>query len=95
VGFEAADTVKWSEDETADVPLGVVTVISYVPVASGGEVAVMDVDEETVKEVAGVLPNMTWEAPVKLVPVNVTDVPPAVVPEVGLTAVTVGNEARV
>ena len=35
-------------------------------------------------------PNFTAVAPVKLVPVIVTVVPPAVGPEVGLTAVTVG-----
>ena len=36
------------------------------------------------------VPNLTPVAPVKLVPVMVTVVPPAVVPEVGLIPVTVG-----
>ena len=35
-------------------------------------------------------PNVTAVAPVKLVPVMVTDVPPAAGPEFGLTLVTVG-----
>ena len=40
--------------------------------------------------VAAVAPNVTAVAPVKLVPVIVTVVPPAVGPAVGLTPVTVG-----
>jgi hypothetical protein len=43
-----------------------------------------------VKLVAGVLPKVTAVAPKKLEPVMVTLVPPAVVPEFGLTPVTVG-----
>ena len=38
----------------------------------------------TTTPVAAVVPNLTPVAPVKLVPVMVTVVPPAVVPEVGL-----------
>ena len=37
-----------------------------------------------------VAPNLTAVAPVKLVPVMVTEVPPAVVPAVGEMLVTVG-----
>ena len=37
-------------------------------------------------------PNLTALAPVRLVPVMVTEVPPAVGPEEGETAVTVGVE---
>ena len=44
-----------------------------------------------VKEVAGVAPNVTAVAPVRFVPVIVTDVPPAVGPLVGATLVTVGT----
>ena len=50
----------------------------------------MEVALLTVKVVAAVAPNFTAVAPVKLVPVTVTEVPPVVGPEVGLTAVTVG-----
>ena len=42
------------------------------------------------KLVAAVAPNSTAVAPVKLVPVMVTDVPPAGGPLVGLMPVTVG-----
>ena len=48
-----------------------------VPAASAGSTAVMDVAEFTVKLVAAVVPNFTAVAPVKLVPVMVTDVCPA------------------
>ena len=53
----------------------------------------MEVALLTVKVVAAVAPNFTAVAPVKLVPVTVTEVPPVVGPEVGLTAVTVGAAA--
>jgi len=66
----------------------VVTVTSTVPVPAG-EVAVIEVAELAVT-VALVTPNVTAVAPVKLVPVIVTLVPPAVVPEVGEIEVTVG-----
>ena len=45
--------------------------------------------------VAAVVPNSTTVAPVKLVPVIVTNVPPTVGPEVGLRPVTVGASAAV
>ena len=51
----------------------------------------MEVALLTVKVVAAVAPNFTAVAPVKLVPVTATDVPPVVGPEAGLTAVTVGS----
>ena len=44
----------------------------------------------TVKLVAGTPPNVTAVAPVRLVPVIVTRVPPRVVPLVGPSDVTVG-----
>jgi hypothetical protein len=44
----------------------------------------------TVKLVAAELAKLTAEAPVRLVPVMVTEVPPAVVPEVGDIDVMVG-----
>jgi len=51
----------------------------------------MEVEETTVKLEAGAPPNVTAVAPVKLVPVIVTVVRPAVLPEVGLMAVMVGT----
>ena len=73
----------------ADVPPVVVTLTSTVPVPAG-EVAVIVVAETTVKPVAAVAPNVTAVAPVKLVPVMVTVVPPPPGPEVGEIDVTVG-----
>ena len=81
--------VNWSAADVADVPPGVVTVTSSVPVPAG-EVAVIEVAEFTVKPVALVAPNFTAVAPVKLVPVSVTDVPPVAGPDAGETEVTVG-----
>ena len=72
------------------MPNTVVTLTSTVPVPAG-EVAVIDVAELTVKPVAGVAPKLTAVAPVKPVPVMVTEVPPAVGPVVGVVEVTVGG----
>ena len=66
-----------------------VTLTSTVPVPAG-DVAVIEVAETTVTPVAGVAPNCTEVAPVKLVPVIVTVVLPAVGPAVGEIDVTVG-----
>jgi hypothetical protein len=65
------------------VPAGVVIVTSTVPVPAG-DVAVICVAEFTVKLAAAVAPKFTAVAPVKPVPVIVTDVPPAAGPEVGV-----------
>jgi hypothetical protein len=54
----------------------------------------MEVGLFTVKVVAAVVPKVTALAPVKLVPVIVTEVAPEVGPEVGLTLVTVGAGGR-
>ncbi len=64
------------------VPEGVVTVTSTVP-APAGEVAVMLVAQLTVKLVAAVGPKLTALAPVKPVPVMVTEVPPVPAPSSG------------
>jgi hypothetical protein len=73
----------------AEVPPGVVTVTSTVP-APAGDVAVIEVAELTVTPVADAPPNFTAVAPLKLVPVIVTKVPPATGPPVGEIDVTVG-----
>jgi hypothetical protein len=71
-----------------------VTVTSTTPpVVVAGEIAVMDVSVAVVlavKLVAGTPPKSTAVAPVKPVPVIVTDVPPVVAPLFGETEVTVG-----
>ena len=75
----------------ADVPPTPVTVTSTAPAPATGETAVIEVAEFTVTLVAAVDPNLTVFPEANPVPVMVTEVPPAVVPLVGLTAVTVGG----
>ena len=72
------------------VPLVVVAVTLTAPAAWVGVIAVMDVPEaSTVALVAAVPPKDTL-APVRFAPVSVTEVPPAVVPEVGVMELSVG-----
>ena len=75
-----------------DVPPDVVTRTSTVLGGEivPGDVAVIDVELTTVTPVAAVAPNATVAPLMKLVPVIVTDVPPPVGPDVGLTLVTAG-----
>ena len=82
--------MNWSADPVDEVPLLVVTVTSTVPADPAGAVAVTVVSETMVKALAAVVPNFTAVAPVNPVPVRVTTCPPAVLPVLGLTAVTVG-----
>src|SRR5207244_852865 len=91
----AATNVNWSEPDVADVPTAVVTVMSTVPADSAGEVAVIWPSVSTEKLEALVAPNFTELVPVKCEPLIVTDVPPAVVPEVGFTEATVGASTKV
>ena len=72
------------------VPLEFVTVTSTVPLPAG-EVAVIAVALLTVNEVAAVPPNCTAVARMKLLPVMVTGVPPAVGPLFGEIEVTDGD----
>ena len=71
------------------MPPGVVTVMLTVPVPAG-EVALTCVAETTVKLEAAAVPKWTALAPVRLVPVTVTTVPPAVEPLAGFNPLTVG-----
>ncbi len=87
--------MKWSDEEVADEPAKVATVTSIVPAAWDGAMAVREVAELTVKSAASTPPKKTSVAPVKLVPVRLTVVPPAVLPLEVLRPVTVGTEARV
>ena len=73
-------------------PPGVVTVMSQVPAKFGGATAVICVAELTTKSVEGALPKLTPVAPVKPVPVTVTRVPPAVLPELVLSEVSVAAD---
>jgi hypothetical protein len=54
-------------------------------------VHVIEVDETTTTDVHELPPMVTVAPDMKFVPVIVTDVPPAVVPEVGKILVTVGG----
>jgi len=73
------------------VPAEVVTVTSTVPAAWAGEVAVIELPEPaTVKPAAAVPPKDTAVAPLKFVPLIITEVPPAVEPDVALTPLTAG-----
>ena len=78
----------WSAGTGVVVPLGVVTVMSTVPVP-GGAVAVTDVDESAVMTPAA-CPKSTEVAFSRLVPVMVTLLPPPTGPVSGLTAVRTG-----
>ena len=94
VGANAVN-VNWSAEEIVDVPTDVVTVISTVPADSAGEVAVIELSLTNVSDVAWVSPKVTASTPVNPLPEIVTDVPPAVVPDVGEMPVTVGGAAVV
>ena len=78
----------------AFVPLGVVTTTLAVPADPAGVVAVIEVALTTVKLNTAAPPMVTAVAPVKFVPVIVTDCPPASGPDVGLILVTSGPSAN-
>ncbi len=83
-----------SATEVAEVPPGVVTVTSTSPADSAGEVALIEVALSAVTEAVAV-PNLTEVAPLGLVPLMVTAVPPALAPDVGVMPVTLGAEVTV
>ena len=72
------------------VPPAVVTRTLAVPALPGGVVAVIVVELTTMTFVAAAPPMVTAVAPVRLVPVIVTLVPPSVGPVAGEMPVTVG-----
>ena len=75
------------------VPPGVVTSTLAVPAVPAGATQVSVVALMTTTPVAATPPMVTPVAPVKLVPVIVTRVPPAAVALLGEIAVTVGAAA--
>ena len=80
------------------VPLwvsGFVTITSTAPEAWAGVVAEMLVAFSTVTELAAAPPKLTVAGATKPVPLIVTDVPPAVEPLVGATAVAEGAAPNV
>ena len=72
------------------VPPAVVSPTSAGPAAWGGVVAVTWVEDTTLTFVAADPPKLTPLVPVRLVPVIVTIVPPAVLPDVGSIPLIVG-----
>ena len=74
-----------------EVPAALVTVISTVPAACEGEVAVICPSVLIVKDEALLPPKTTDVALVKPLPEIVTEVPPPVLPAPGLTDVTTGG----
>jgi hypothetical protein len=85
----------WSAEEVVDVPTDVVTVMSTVAAASAGLIAEIELSLTNVYDVACVSPKVTASTPVNPLPEIVTEVPPAVVPDVGEMPVTVGGGAAV
>src|SRR5438876_7403255 len=83
--------VNWSPGFAAlGCPL-TVTTTSNVPAPCAGVVAVSWVALTTLMPIAAVPPTVTVALALNPVPVTVIAVPPAVDPEVGLTALTVGG----
>src|SRR5207248_697622 len=91
----AGPAVKVKLGPPEDVPLGVTTLMVTVPGDSAGVTARTSVSDRTVNDAALVPPKSTSLAPVKPVPVMVTVSPPAVLPEEGLSEVTLGADASV
>ena len=77
VGAGTMNSKSFPVPVVAEVPAAVVTVTSTVPTAWAGVVALMLVAPTTSKSAAASVPKSTSVAPVKLVPVMVTSVPPA------------------
>ena len=69
----------------------VATTTSCAPAVPDGVMQVIEVDETTITDVHELPPIVTVAPEIKFVPVIVTEVPPAVVPEVGEMLVTVGG----
>lgn len=67
-----------------------VTMMLTTPGACAGVVAVIEVALKTLMPVAATPPKVTVAPVAKFVPVRLTPIPPAVLPEEGLTTVTVG-----
>jgi hypothetical protein len=81
--------VNWPAEVTAEVPAGVVTVMSTVPVPAG-LLTVIFVPESAVIA-AATPPKLTPVAPARPVPVMVTTVPPLAAPLEGEMPVTAGG----
>ena len=83
--------MKSSAATFAVAPPAVLTLRLTGPAVPAGETAVICVGDTTVNEAASTAPNLTAVAPVRLVPLMVTVVPPATGPRAGATEATVGD----
>jgi len=72
------------------VPLVVVAVTLTAPAAWAGATAVIEVPPALTVTPVAALPLKETLAPARFAPVSVTEVPPAVVPETGAIALSVG-----
>ena len=90
-----ADAVGTSAKATFDPVAWYEQLEAHLNLLPAGEVAVICVAELTVNEAALFAPNFTAVAPVKLVPVITTDVPPPARPLLGETPVTEGGSKAV
>jgi hypothetical protein len=93
LGAAGVRYVKVSELPVLEVPLLVVTCTSTLPAAPAGATADISESLRMVKLVAAVPPKATAVAPEKFVPEIRTAWPPAVLPVLGLTEVTLGAGA--
>ena len=82
--------MNWLAAPPLVAPPGVVTWILTAPALPAGAVTVIDVAETTEKVVAAVAPNVTAVAPLRLLPVMVTAVPPASGPAFGAIELMAG-----
>jgi hypothetical protein len=94
LGALAAVKVNSSAEPLAELPVGPTTTTSTTPADPAGAVAEIDVSEMTVKS-ASTPPKRTSPAPRKPVPLMLTTVPPAVLPEEVPRPVTPGGLAAV
>ncbi len=86
----------WSAGERPEVPAEFVTVTSTTPApAAAGMIRVNELVESTVYLLTGVLPTWTDETLAKLVPINVTLLPPTVEPLETDSPVTAGGRTGV
>jgi hypothetical protein len=76
-----------------DRALGLVTTTFAAPIEPAPVLQVNEVEEMNVTDVQVLPPIVTVAPETKLLPVIVTDVPPAPLPEFGSTPVTVGGDA--
>ena len=72
------------------VPLVVVAVTLTAPAACAGVMAVREVPPAFTTTLEAAVPPKDTLAPVRFAPVSVTEVPPAVVPDVGVMEFSVG-----